>query len=78
MIRGHFSCIPWRSWRPWRFKQNNVTLPLAKVVVALESAPALRFARFDYIEFDGWADSMGKRNFAPSPRAAMALGDSRP
>jgi hypothetical protein len=41
-------------------------------------APAARFVRFDYIEFDGWADSMGKRNLALSSRAGLALVDCGP
>jgi hypothetical protein len=51
---------------------------LAAAAVATKPAPASRFVGFDCIEFDGWADSMGKRNFAPSPRAMRTLGESRP
>jgi hypothetical protein len=58
--------------------QTEGRLALLAAAVATKPAPAWRFIGFDYIEFDGWADSMGKRNFAPSPRAAMARDESRP
>jgi hypothetical protein len=61
-------------------QKNDLTIFkfLAAPAVEVKQAPAARFVRFDYIEFDGWADSMGKRNLALSSRAGLALVDSGP